>query len=90
MKACPVLGRPSSGIAPIVAKILRSPAVIGTMVPCTVNYHPETGKRRYDPQEEVPDYYPAVISKELFEKVRRMVATRNPQRGDIPVWRCAT
>lgn len=63
-----------------VAKILQSPAVIGTMVPHVVEH--EEGKKRRKPQEPVAGYYPAVVDRDLFERVQALrIDSRSPQRG---------
>ncbi|MCW4117060.1 recombinase family protein [Aurantimonas sp. MSK8Z-1] len=51
-----------------VAKLLENPAVIGTLVPHEVHY--EDGVRRRKPLEPVAGYYPAIVSEELFQRVR--------------------
>lgn len=62
-----------------IAKILRNPAVFGRLIPHTVQQI--GGKTIRTPQTPVDDYYPSVIEKQRFERVRSIKATASPLRG---------
>lgn len=63
-----------------VAKILKNPAVVGTLIPHK-QIHDGTAKRR-KALEPVPNYYPAIIDLETFERTQRMrEGTTSPRRG---------
>lgn len=62
-----------------IAKILGNPAVIGIMTP---HIQAHTGiKNHRVPQEPLLDYYPAVISHEIWEDAQALLATRGAARG---------
>lgn len=56
-------------------KILRNPAVAGTFVPCVEEYA-DSGRMHRVPQSPIADYYPAVISAEVFERVQTLIKAR--------------
>jgi len=63
-----------------VAKLLRNPAVIGTLIPHRLIH--EGGSKRRKALEPVPNYYPAVVELETFEGIQRMrEGTPSPLRG---------
>ncbi|BBF94485.1 recombinase family protein [Blastochloris tepida] len=64
-----------------VAKIISNPAVIGTLVPHIVEDAGDYRKRR-KPLDPVPNYYPAVIEEELYQRVKALQSgTSAPLRG---------
>lgn len=65
-----------------IAKILSNPAVIGTLVPHTTRE--SGGKRTRDALDPIPDYYPRIIPKALFERVnsRRRGGNTPRMRGE--------
>lgn len=62
-----------------VDKILMNRAVIGTLQ--THKTHVIDGQRKKELREAIPDYFPAVIDQETFDRVQQLKATRNPRRG---------
>lgn len=60
-----------------IVKLLGNPAVIGTYVPHTQEHH--GGKKIRKPQEPILNYYPAIVRKEVFQRVQTL--RNNPQRG---------
>lgn len=63
-----------------VVKILSNAATVGTMVPHRL-VHDGTKKTR-KPLDPVPNYYPAIISAETFDRVQQMRnGTQAPRRG---------
>jgi DNA invertase Pin-like site-specific DNA recombinase len=91
----PVFGRGQYWHRSFVVKILHSPAVVGTLVPHTLDY--ADGRRVRNAQEPVPQYYPAAVSEDAFQRVQAMRmggkakaaadgtsewrGARNPRRG---------
>ena len=62
-----------------VAKILNNPAVIGTMRPHETSYD---GKRKLRvPLDPIEGYFPAVISREQWDAVQALLATKGGPRG---------
>ncbi len=59
----------------IVARILSSPSVVGSLVPHTVEY--VSGKRIFKALPPIPDYYPAIIDNADFMQVQELHATRS-------------
>lgn len=72
----PVFGRGKRWYASYVYKILRNPAVVGTLVP-----HRLEGerKRKRVPLDPVPGYFPPVVSEETYNRVRALMAKRSPR-----------
>src|SRR5690606_28758116 len=66
--AVPTFGKSKGWHRTYVKKIQENPSVIGTLVPHTVRY--EEGKRVRHPEPPIEGYYPAAVSKELYETVR--------------------
>jgi DNA invertase Pin-like site-specific DNA recombinase len=70
-----------------IAKILRNPAVIGTVVPHRIEH--AGGKKLRVPLEPVQGYFPAVVSAETYAEVQALQAARTaPTRGrhaQVPV-----
>lgn len=62
-----------------IAKLLGSPAVIGTYVPHAEEY--QDGKLMRKPLDPIPGYFPAVIDEETFQRVQAMRASADPLRG---------
>jgi DNA invertase Pin-like site-specific DNA recombinase len=73
----PTFGRAKHWHASYMAKILSSPALVGTFVPHVDDY--KDGKRRRTPLEPVAGYYPAVIDHDTFERVQSLLG-RSPLR----------
>jgi DNA invertase Pin-like site-specific DNA recombinase len=71
-----------------VAKVLRNPAVIGTLTPHTIE-HDDAGKRRRVPQDPVPNYFPPVVTPERFAEVngagRRPASSKRGRHAAGPV-----
>lgn len=63
----------------VVRRWLSEPDVIGTFRPHTIEYNAR-GKRVRVPATPIPDYYPAIIGKEQYERVRRLIE-KNTLRG---------
>lgn len=66
----PVLGRGKHWHRSYVAKVLRSPAVIGTLIPGRIDFVANRKVRRFE--QPVPNAYPAVISDGDWLAVRAM------------------
>lgn len=62
-----------------VVKILGNPAVVGTFTPHEL--HTTGVKKVRVPLEPVANYYPAVVSADLFQTVQSLKESANPQRG---------
>ncbi|CAJ0877747.1 hypothetical protein AMST5_02906 [freshwater sediment metagenome] len=63
-----------------IVKLLRSPAVVGVLVPHTIETVDE--KRVRVAQDPVPGYYPPVVEEELYRRVAALQdEPRNPGRG---------
>ena len=63
-----------------ITKLLQSPAVIGTHVPCVLEHR--EGKILRVPQAPIPNYFPAIVSTEDFNKVQSMrQASKSVTRG---------
>jgi DNA invertase Pin-like site-specific DNA recombinase len=63
-----------------VRKILTNSAVVGTFTPHRA-LKDDTGKRVRRPQEPIENYWPAVVDRELFERVSARVGTTTAPRG---------
>lgn len=62
-----------------VARVIKNPTVIGTLVPHeTVK---ENGKKKRKALEPIPDYYPAVIDEDTYAKAQALKQSRAPARG---------
>jgi len=63
-----------------IARLLSNHAVVGTLVPHTVDY--AGGRRERVAQAPVKGYYPAIVKSDLFEKVRSLALEKHsPKRG---------
>jgi DNA invertase Pin-like site-specific DNA recombinase len=70
-----------------VRKILTNSAVVGTFTPHRA-LKDDTGKRVRKPQEPIENYWPAVVDRELFERVSARIgatAPRGRNAGRAPV-----
>ena len=68
--AVPVMGRGTQWHRSAIAKLLRNPAVVGTLVPGRIEY--VEGRRRRQFEQPVPGHYPAVVSDADWLAVRAM------------------
>jgi DNA invertase Pin-like site-specific DNA recombinase len=75
----PLWGRGKMWHRSYIVKILESPAVVGTLVPHTLEY--EDGKRKRKALDPVPNYYPPVIRQEMWKAICALQDARAPQRG---------
>lgn len=78
-KNVPVFGRGKIWHRSYVSKLLANPAVIGTYIPHSTQI--SDGKRRRFPLEPIPNYYPAIIEKDVFERVSVMASGRGAGKG---------
>jgi DNA invertase Pin-like site-specific DNA recombinase len=62
-----------------IAKLLRNESVIGRLTPHTQNY--VEGKKIRTAQPSIDNYYPPILSRELFDRVRSLKTTASPLRG---------
>lgn len=62
-----------------IAKLLANESVVGTFTPHLVDY--ESGRRVRRPLDKVRNYYPRIISDELWSQVRALSATPSSLRG---------
>jgi Recombinase/Recombinase zinc beta ribbon domain len=83
----PVFGRGNHWHRSYVVKILNNPAVIGTLIPHTLEY--SSGKRTRQPQPPLEGYYPAIVDPAVYHAVAAMAETRAPLRGRHVVLRNA-
>jgi len=65
--------------ASYIAKILANPAVIGTMTPHRIEFR--DGIKRRIPLAPLDDYFPAVISREVWDEVQAIKAGSGAPRG---------
>lgn len=72
----PVMGRGKMWHRSTVAKILRSPAVIGTLVPGRIDH--SDGKRLRRLEQPIPEAFPAVISEADWMAVRALKDGKAP------------
>ena len=76
----PVFGRGKHWHRTYIAKLLRSPAVMGTLVPHTAEY--VDGKKTRKPMRPIENYYPPIIDPDMYERVQLVVRrSKNPRRG---------
>jgi DNA invertase Pin-like site-specific DNA recombinase len=76
----PVFGTGKYWHRSYIVKLLGNPAAVGRLVPHKNEYL--DGKLTRKPQEAVEDYYPAIISQEMFDQVQNLRSTsRLPLRG---------
>jgi DNA invertase Pin-like site-specific DNA recombinase len=75
----PTFGRAAGWQSTYVRKILKNPAVVGTLLPHTVEY--KDGKKKRKALEPIPDYYPVVVDEEAFTRVQSLMRSRTPRRG---------
>jgi len=66
----PTFGKAALWHRSYVSKILQNPAVIGTIVPHLMDY--SDGRRVRKALEPVPNYFPAVIEVETFQRIQAM------------------
>jgi DNA invertase Pin-like site-specific DNA recombinase len=66
----PTFGRSKMWNRSYVKKVLESPAVVGTYIPHVIGH--EEGRRTRTPLEPIPDYYPAVVDLEDYERVQAL------------------
>lgn len=62
-----------------IAKILANPAVIGRMIPHRIDH--DGGTKRRVPMEAVEGYFPIVISRETWDDVQALQASKGAARG---------
>ncbi|GMB80942.1 hypothetical protein NN6n1_17250 [Shinella zoogloeoides] len=70
----PVFGRGRHWHRSYVKKVLADPSTIGTYTPHTMER--VNGKRVRTPTEPVPDYFPAAVDRETFERVNGLTRGR--------------
>jgi len=76
----PVLGRAEYWHRSYISKILANPAVVGTLVPHTLEY--VGGRKRRKPQEALAKYYPAAVPQKLYDAVQALRSNLTaPSRG---------
>lgn len=76
----PVFGKSKGWHRTFVAALLETPAVIGTYIPHTLEHL--GGKKVRKPQLPIKNYFPAIIDKETYERVRALrLNTTSPLRG---------
>ncbi len=76
LEAVPVMGRGKMWHRSTVAKILRSPSVIGTLVPGRMDH--SEGKRERKLEQPIPNVYPAVIAEADWTAVRALKDGKAP------------
>ena len=59
--------------------LLNSPTVVGDFIPHVIEY--EDGKKTKKPQCPIPNYYPAIIDRDLYQQVRALTKSKAPLRG---------
>jgi DNA invertase Pin-like site-specific DNA recombinase len=64
----------------MVAKLLKNPAVFGLYRPCYNVFTDGRVRRMPDADGPIEDYYPPILSKELFDEVQRIRASRTTKR----------
>ncbi|MCJ8149103.1 recombinase family protein [Shinella sedimenti] len=88
----PVFGRGRHWHRSYVKKMLANPSTIGTYTPHTMER--VNGKRVRTPTEPVPDYFPAAVDRETFERVNGLTKGRaigaQPERSRAPANMLAT
>ena len=62
-----------------IAKILSNPAVIGVMIPRSVDY--ADGHKRSVPHDPIEGYYPAVVDRELYSRIQAIRSRPSAHRG---------
>lgn len=75
----PTFGRAEYWHPTYILKILRNPAVIGTLTPHTLEY--EDGRKVRVAQDPVPDYFPAAIDEDTWQRAQALLAAGTPTRG---------
>ena len=76
----PVFGRGTQWHRSYIAKLLSSPAVVGTLVPHSLEFR--EGKKVRKAHSSIPGYYPAVVDEDTYQSVQAMrQGSRSPQRG---------
>lgn len=72
----PVMGRGRMWHRSTVAKILRSPSVMGTLVPGHMDY--QDGKRQRTLEQPIPNVFPSIVSEADWTAVRALKDGRAP------------
>src|SRR5262249_41112287 len=62
-----------------ILKVTSNPAVIGTFTPGRTEHDEITGARRVVGLDPVPNHYPAVVERDVYERVRARVSTTAPR-----------
>jgi DNA invertase Pin-like site-specific DNA recombinase len=62
-----------------VRKVLTNPAVVGTFTPHTVERDPETRRKLRKPLDAIHHRFPAVVDRELFERVSSRIGSTAPR-----------
>src|SRR5262249_14871291 len=62
-----------------VRKILTTPAVVGTFTPHMIQRDPETRKKTRKPLDAIHPRFPAIIERELFERVSSRIVSTAPR-----------
>lgn len=78
-RGIPTIGRGRQWHSSYVWMLLGNPAVIGTFTPHIVRH--EEGRRIREPQDPIPNYYPAIVRDTDFAAVQALRKTRSPGRG---------
>jgi DNA invertase Pin-like site-specific DNA recombinase len=66
----------------MVSKLLKNPAVFGLYRPCYNVFVNGRVQRMPDAEGPIEDFYPPILSQELFEKVQGVRASRTTKRDD--------
>jgi DNA invertase Pin-like site-specific DNA recombinase len=80
LEGVPVFGRGTYWHRSFIDRLLENETVIGTLTPHSISYR--NGKMIREPQTPIPNYYPAVIDAQIFQRVQSLRAgSRSPMRG---------
>lgn len=78
----PVFGRGSQWYPSYIVKMLRSPAVVGTLEQKTIDYEGTRRVRSKVAGASVANYYPAAVAEDLYLRVQAMNRSRAPLHGN--------
>lgn len=79
VEGVPVFGRGKQWHKSFIRKMLGSPAVVGVLIPHMAERR--EGRRKRTPLDPINGYYPAILPRQIFDRVTELLKSKNPRRG---------
>ncbi|HEY1711093.1 MAG TPA: recombinase family protein [Rhizomicrobium sp.] len=81
LEGIPTFGKSKGWHPSYIQKILENKSVIGTFQPMRIEMNEDRTKTRVPVSDPIPEYFPAIIDRAVFERARRARASRRIPTG---------